>query len=138
MKTCPQCHTKFAPARKEQVWCSKSCASVRKGELRRGQKTGPQKWRIYKRRKDRDGYVRVYAALHPFRGPRLMILEHVMVMEQRIGRRILPTECVHHRDGNRRNNALKNLELMLRSRHSRLHGPATAKKRKRGVHGRFA
>ena len=138
MKKCPQCKKTFPPARKEQMWCSKGCASVRRGKMRKGQKTGPQKERIYRRQTDRDGYVRVYAVLHPYREGRLMIPEHVMVMEKHIGRRLLPGECVHHLDGDRQNNSLENLELMSRSKHSGLHGPATAKKRKRGNRGTFA
>lgn len=138
MKKCLQCKRLFRPARKEQMWCSMSCASVRKGKMRRGQKTGPQKGKVYKKRVDQDGYIRVNAVLHPFRDGRLMILEHVMVMEKFLKRRILPIECVHHRDGDRQNNKIENLELITRSRHSSLHGPKTAQKRKRGPHGRFA
>jgi hypothetical protein len=40
--------------------------------------------------------------------------EHRLVMAQHLGRALLPTESVHHRDGNRRNNALTNLELWSR------------------------
>ena len=37
--------------------------------------------------------------------------EHRYVMEQHIGRRLLSTETVHHRDGNKLNNTIANLEL---------------------------
>ena len=46
-------------------------------------------------RTDRRGYVR----------------EHRLVMEQKIGRQLLPTEVVHHVDGNTQNNHHSNLEL---------------------------
>lgn len=39
------------------------------------------------------------------------ILEHRYVMEQKIGRLLLPSEVVHHRDGNTQNNHPDNLEL---------------------------
>jgi hypothetical protein len=46
---------------------------------------------------------------------------HVVLMEQKIGRRIYSHECVHHKDGDRSNNDIENLELMTKSGHTRLH-----------------
>lgn len=46
---------------------------------------------------------------------------HVVAMEERIGRRLLPDECVHHIDGNPLNNDSNNLALVTRSGHMRLH-----------------
>jgi len=85
---------------------------------------------------DRDGYVRTWAPDHPW--PRSgYINEHVRVMELKIGRRILSTECVHHKDHNRKNNSLENLILMLRSEHSKLHRKKDAKNFKRDKRGRW-
>lgn len=47
--------------------------------------------------------------------------EHVIAMERRLGRHILPDEVVHHIDGNRSNNSENNLALVTRSGHARLH-----------------
>jgi hypothetical protein len=39
--------------------------------------------------------------------------EHRIVMEEHLGRELLSTETVHHIDGDRLNNSLENLELVL-------------------------
>lgn len=48
-------------------------------------------------------------------------LEHVVIMEKHIGRRLRPGECVHHIDHDKRNNHLSNLALMTAAEHIRLH-----------------
>ena len=47
--------------------------------------------------------------------------EHVLVYWQHFG--ILPNndEIIHHKDGNKRNNNINNLELMKRSEHAKMH-----------------
>jgi len=137
MKTCLECQSPFKPKRKEQVYCSRSCAGVKKGRRRKGQKTGPQRGRVYKRTLDKDGYVRVYAGLHPYAEGRLMIQEHTAVMEAHIGRRLSRCEVVHHINRDRTDNRLCNLRLMTRSEHSLLHGKDESMERSRGEDGRF-
>lgn len=85
---------------------------------------------------DRDGYIRTWAPDHewPRKG---YMMEHVRIVEIRIGRKILPSECVHHIDHNRKNNAPENLQLMTRSEHSKLHRMDDAHKINRGSRGRF-
>lgn len=86
---------------------------------------------------DKDGYLRLYAPDHPW--PRRgMIPEHVRVMELCIGRRIRPDECVHHKDHDRQNNSLANLERMTRGFHSSLHRREDVSRRNRDASGRFA
>lgn len=46
---------------------------------------------------------------------------HQVVAEWALGRAIAPGEVVHHRDGNKLNNAPHNLEVMSHSSHARLH-----------------
>jgi len=55
------------------------------------------------------------------RGPNKGRSVHVVLMEERLGRRIHGDEVVHHIDGDRSNNAENNLSLMTRSAHTRLH-----------------
>jgi predicted nucleic acid-binding Zn ribbon protein len=46
---------------------------------------------------------------------------HRWLMEQKIGRKLLPDEQIHHRDGNPLNNSLENLEVIDHLTHMRLH-----------------
>lgn len=79
----------------------------------------------------RDGYVLVVAPddhpapadTHTASGLKY-ILEHRLVMEQHIGRYLLPSEVVHHIDGNPSNNAIDNLQLFSsQSEHVRIGHP---------------
>ena len=47
--------------------------------------------------------------------------KHDAVVEQFIGRKLLPNECVHHIDGNFLNNDISNLRLMGHGEHTTLH-----------------
>lgn len=47
---------------------------------------------------------------------------HRVLLEEVLGRSLVPGEVVHHRDGNRQNNDPANLVLTTQSRHVGLHG----------------
>ena len=94
-------------------------------------------WRGGKRITD-DGYVRTYAPEHPFGArSRGYVLEHVRVMELHMGRRLRPGEVVHHRDENKQNNAIENLELLDHREHVREHRLAEGDVRERDDLGRY-
>lgn len=58
----------------------------------------------------RSGYVHVKVAAGKF------VLEHRLVMSKHLRRKLLPDETVHHKNGNKLDNRLSNLELWT-SRH---------------------
>ena len=65
-------------------------------------------------------------------GKKRIILQHRLIMEGVLGRRLKQCEDVHHKDGNRKNNAPENLEIMSHSQHSS-HTGATRKRECKGV-----
>jgi hypothetical protein len=64
---------------------------------------------------DKHGYV-ILTEREP--GSNYQQPEHRRVMEAKLGRKLLPHETVHHRNGRRRDNSPENLELWS-SRHPR-------------------
>lgn len=85
---------------------------------RRGSATGKLNGKYrHGRRIDRDGYVLVTAPDdHPYARqrtgrPQKLIYEHRLMMEQKIGRYLLPKETVDHIDGLRLHNDPSNLRL---------------------------
>ena len=81
------------------------------------------------KRIDNDGYVRVSGQFdHPRQCAHNQVYEHILVMEAHLGHPIEWPMQVHHKNGNRSDNAISNLELVTPSQHhiehnKRLHLP---------------
>ena len=59
------------------------------------------------------------------------VLEHRIIMEAYLNRKLKRNETIHHKDMNKLNNDISNLEVLSRAEHSRLH--SKLKKKEKGV-----
>lgn len=67
------------------------------------------------------GYVLLRMPDHP-QAHKGYVLEHRWVMEQKLGRPLLSSEPVHHRNHDRTDNRPENLQLLDRHEHGKQHG----------------
>lgn len=103
-----------SPCRKKQT-CSRQCG-------------GKLKSRIYLKEKhwnwnggkyiDKNGYIRILSPNHPFAMSDGYVREHRLIMEQKLGRYLMPLEDVHHINRNKQDNRIENLELIPHYKHS--------------------
>lgn len=63
----------------------------------------------------KSGYVRIYLPEHPNASKNRTVAEHHLVMEEHLGRYLIPGETVHHKNGVRYDNRIENLELWVTS-----------------------
>ena len=106
---CPACRSRDvclcgAPKQGKSAVCSacRSVAGASNGHWKGG------------RTRHKAGYVMAWAPGHPRAGQGQYVFEHILVMEQLLGRYLLPGESVHHRNGVKDDNRLENLELWTR------------------------
>lgn len=60
---------------------------------------------------DKHGYILIHRPEHPHANTGGYVREHRLTMETVLGRYLSPTEVVHHKDGDPRNNDPANLEV---------------------------
>lgn len=68
-----------------------------------------------------DGYISIYFPSHPKATKDGYVMEHILVMERKIGRHLRNGEVVHHINKNRCDNRVENLMLMTKSEHTSMH-----------------
>lgn len=101
-----------SPSQLKSKYCSVKCYNKLKDK-------NPN-WKGGKR-EDGHGYIYIYKPEHP-RAVSGVVYEHVLKIENKIGRYLFRDEVVHHKNGIKSDNRINNLKLMTRSEHARYHG----------------
>lgn len=68
-----------------------------------------------------DGYYDIWSPNHPNKKGNNRVLAHRLIMEKHIGRYLLKSEVVHHKNGIKTDNRIENLLIMTQSEHAKLH-----------------
>lgn len=156
--TCPVCGKKFhlKPShisKHKNHYCSKRCFYDAKKEYMKGSGNHQYglkgdknaSWKT-DRKLSRYGYIQVRCLNHPFRDKADMIFEHRLVAEKYLlndensvivdGKRYLKKSYqVHHKNFDRTDNRVENLQVMTGKEHRRLHNKLNPNKR--GKNGQF-
>ena len=67
------------------------------------------------------GYNKVYVPDHPHASPKGYVAEHRLIVERNLGRYLEKSEIVHHKNGNKTDNRIVNLEIVDFETHQRIH-----------------
>lgn len=126
IKTCKACHKDFPVYRGFAVsYCSRECRGDTLSERQLGHKNAMWKGGETVTSHAGGGYIKELCPEHPRADAGGYVMQHRLVMERTIGRRLKPSERVHHKNGIRDDNRPENLELWT--------GVGTSKKDPHGV-----
>ena len=100
---------------KIQQYCGKACKAA---HLQIGKRS--PNWKGG-RHKNVQGYVILYVPDHPNSAKCGYIYEHRLAMSLHLGRPLNDSEIVHHKNGDRTDNRISNLQIMTNSNHLSFH-----------------
>ena len=116
---CAECHKPFPKidsklrfrGAEARFFCSVSCRRVAVQRESPIGKFGAESTRWKGGITTSGGYVLIKVSNHPSAQRGQYVMEHRLVMEKKLGRYLLPTEIVHHKNGITDDNRIENLEL---------------------------
>lgn len=107
--------SEYVPDRRRVRTCSAKC---RADETMRGRRS--LNWKGGRTRNG-NGYALLHVPEHPDADRDGYVVEHRYLMERLIGRPLERSEHVHHRNHDRSDNRLSNLELLTAAEHGKRH-----------------
>lgn len=110
VRRCELCGSEYRGVDSRRKFCTPACAYE---DARRYRAAASPNWKGGRTlTSPKNGYVRVRCAGHPRTNPsNPYVLEHILIMEQQLGRYLAPNERIHHKNGRRDDNRPDNLEL---------------------------
>jgi hypothetical protein len=109
-KICPECKKIFFSDRNSRKYCSRPCMYKNNGKNNEHLKNKNPTWFI-----NQKGYIEGMIYID---GKRRMVKQHRYIMECYLKRKLLMHEDVHHKDGNKLNNNIDNLEIISHAEHT--------------------
>lgn len=139
LKNCKKCKIDFAASHKKQAYCCAKCQPSFGGNpgWRLGKKFTNERNGVGRKRLASNGYVEIYLPGHELADIKGRVLEHRLVIFEKIKRQLTFNDVVHHINGIRSDNRPDNLILLTRSSHNSHHKSEEALLRPRNKIGRF-
>ena len=111
VKACDKCGLMFPVYKAGVRFCSRECSGKELAARQLGVANANWKGGLHVTKASGGGYIKEMSPEHPARDGSGYVMQHRLVMEREIGRHLLPTERVHHKNGDRQDNRPENLEL---------------------------